>query len=71
MYYYTVEECIYEECEKQTLGQVATDNDTEYYSLGENIWYLLLMTKKWIKICQNMLLYTLQYTTYYLYKKKF
>ena len=27
----------YEQCEMQTLGQMATDNDAEYYSLGENI----------------------------------
>ena len=27
----------YEKCEMQTLGQVAIDNDTEYYSLGESI----------------------------------
>ena len=29
----------------QTLGQVATDNEIEYYSLGESIWCLLLMIK--------------------------
>ena len=27
----------YEKCEMQTLGQVATDIDNEYSSLGENI----------------------------------
>ena len=36
----------------QTLGQVATDNDTEYYSLGESIWCLLLLTKLWLKYVQ-------------------
>ena len=29
----------------QTLGQMATENDTEYYSLGESIWHILLMIK--------------------------
>ena len=33
----------------QTLGQVATDNDTEYYSFGASIWHLLLMIKIWLK----------------------
>ena len=27
----------YEKCEMQTLGMVATDSETEYYSLGESI----------------------------------
>ena len=35
----------YEKCEMQTLGQVATDNDTEYYSLEESIRCLMLMIK--------------------------
>ena len=47
----------------QNLGQVATDSDTEYYSFGESIWCLLLMIKLWLKICQSMIPYTLQYTT--------
>ena len=34
MYYYTMEECILWEVWMQTLGQVATDIDTEYYLLG-------------------------------------
>ena len=34
-----------EKCEMQTLGQVATDIDTGYYSLGESIWHLFLMIK--------------------------
>ena len=47
----------------QTLGHVATDIDIEYYSLGEGIWHLLLMIKFWLKICQSITTYTLQYTT--------
>ena len=31
----------------QTPGQVATDIDTEYYSLGESIWHLMI--KLWLK----------------------
>ena len=42
----------------QTLGEVATDNDYEYFSLGESIWHLLLMIKFWLKMCQSMILYT-------------
>ena len=57
----------------QPLGQVATDIDTEYYSLGESIWHLLLMIKLWLKhvkawyhifhnIHQSRLLFIVYYT---------
>ena len=39
----------YEKWEMQTLGQVATGIDTEYYSLGKSTWHLLLMIKLWPK----------------------
>ena len=52
-----------EKCEMQTFGQVATNNDTEHYSLGESIWCLLLMITLWQKYVKSMIAYTLQYTT--------
>ena len=41
----------------QTLGQVAADIDTEYYSLGESIWCLLLMIKLWQKYVKYDIIY--------------
>ena len=63
MYCYTVQEWILWEVWNATLGQVATEDATENYSLGESIWCFFLMIKLWLKICQSMTPYTLQFIT--------
>ena len=48
-----------EKCEMQILGQMATDNDTEYYSAGEK--HLMFTVNDWI-MTKNMSKYDTIYS---------